>query len=99
MNAPIPLRLHPASAPESPPVVDRGTAFTALIWIEEFVALAQRALAAEDDEQERRVCEDELLRRVPYLRAAGVFEVFEIRHPALRAMIDDCALLPLRSVA
>lgn len=99
MNAPTLLRLLPPIAPESIPIADRGTAFTALIWMEEFVALAQRALAADDDEQERRVCEDELLRRVPYLRAAGVFDVFEIRHPALRAMIDDCVRPPLRSVA
>ncbi|WP_291191122.1 hypothetical protein [Dokdonella sp.] len=99
MNSPIPLRLQTTPLPEPPPAADRGAAFTALIWIEEFVALAQRALAAEDDEQERRLCEDELLRRVPYLRAAGVFDVFEVRHPALRAMIEDCALPELRSVA
>lgn len=64
-----------------------GTEFTALIWLEEFIALAQRALAAEDDEQERCRCEDALLRRVPYLRAAGLFDVFEIADPALRAMV------------
>lgn len=98
MNTPIPLR-QAVCPPEPPLAADRGAAFTALIWIEEFVALAQRALAAEDDEQERLVCEDELLRRVPYLRAAGVFDVFEIRDPALRAMIDDCARPQLRSVA
>jgi len=62
--------------------------FAALIWLEEFIALAQRALAAEDDEPERRRCEDALLRRVPYLRAAGLFDVFEIADPALRAMVD-----------
>lgn len=68
---------------------DRGADFTASIWIEEFIDFAQRALAAEDDEQERRRCEDEVLRRVPYLRAAGLFDIFQIAHPALRAMIDD----------
>jgi len=73
------------------PVADRGADFTASIWIEEFIAFAQRALAAEDDEQERRLCEDEVLRRVPYLRAAGLFDIFQIAHPALRAMIDDHA--------
>jgi hypothetical protein len=99
MNTPIPIRSLHAPDLEPAPAADRGTAFAALIWVEEFIALAQRALAAEDDEHERRLCEDELLRRVPYLRAAGVFEVFEIRHPALRAMIDDCALPELRSVA
>ncbi len=66
---------------------DGDAEFAALIWLEEFIALAQSALAAEDDEQERRRCEDALLRRVPYLRAAGLFDVFEIAHPALRAMV------------
>lgn len=100
MNAPTLLRLLPPMVTQPAPIADRGTSFTALIWMEEFVGLAQRAIAAEDDEQERRRCEDELLRRVPYLRAAGVFDVFQIRHPALRAMIDDCcARPPLRSVA
>lgn len=99
MNTPIPRRSLHALEPDSTPAADRGSAYTALIWVEEFIALAQRALAAEDDEHERRLCEDELLRRVPYLRAAGMFEVFEIRHPALRAMIEDCALPELRSVA
>jgi hypothetical protein len=32
---------------------------------------------------------DEVLRRVPYLRAAGLFDIFQIAHPALRAMIED----------
>jgi hypothetical protein len=99
MNPPIPRRSLHALELDPAPAADRGSAYTALIWVEEFIALAQRALDAEDDEHERRLCEDELLRRVPYLRAAGVFEVFEIRHPALRAMIEDCALPELRSVA
>lgn len=84
MPAPIPRR--PANAGG-----DTGVDFAALAWIEEFAALALRALAAEDDERERSRCEDELLRRVPYLRAAGVFEVFQIADPALRAMIADHA--------
>lgn len=99
MNAPIPLRPIPTNPPEPAVDADCGTALAADVAIAEFIALAQRALATEDDEKERRACEDELLRRVPSLRAAGVFDVFEIRHPALRAMIADCALPELRSVA
>lgn len=53
-------------------------------WIEAFSELAQMAIAEEDDERLRRGYEDELLRR-----AAGLFDVVEIRHPALRAMLDD----------
>jgi hypothetical protein len=87
----IPQPSATRSRPSAGPVADRGADFTASIWIEEFIAFAQRALAAEDDEQERRLCEDEVLRRVPYLRAAGLFDIFQIAHPALRAMIDDHA--------
>ncbi|MDR7193157.1 hypothetical protein [Luteimonas terrae] len=64
-------------------------AYAAMGWIEAFSELAQMAIAEEDDESLRRGYEDELLRRAVYLRAAGLFDVVEIRHPALRAMLDD----------
>ncbi|PBJ82008.1 hypothetical protein CMZ84_12635 [Lysobacteraceae bacterium NML93-0399] len=64
-------------------------AYAAMGWIEEFTELARLAIAEEDDEALRRGYEDALLKRVVYLRAAGLFDVVEIRHPALRAMLDD----------
>lgn len=64
-------------------------AYAALGWIEEFSELARLAIDEEDDEALRRRYEDELLRRAAYLRAAGLFDVVEIRHPALRAMLAD----------
>ena len=64
-------------------------AYAALGWIEEFSELARLAIDEEDDESLRRRYEDELLRRAAYLRAAGLFDVVEIRHPALRAMLAD----------
>jgi hypothetical protein len=66
-----------------------STDFAASVWIEELIALIQQAIAEDDDEDLRRIREDEILRRVPYLKAAGLFEVFHIAHPALRAMIED----------
>ena len=64
-------------------------AYAAMGWIEEFTELARLAIDEEDDEVLRRSYEDELLRRAVYLRAAGLFDVMDIRHPALRAMLED----------
>ena len=64
-------------------------AYIAMGWIEEFTELARLAISEDDDEHLRRSYEDEVLRRAVYLRAAGLFDVMEIRHPALRAMFDD----------
>ena len=64
-------------------------AYAALGWIEVFSELARLAIDEEDDEALRRRYEDELLRRASYLRAAGLFDVVEIRHPGLRAMFAD----------
>lgn len=61
----------------------------ALAWIEEFVQLARDAIDEEDDEDLRRRYEDEFLRRARLVRAAGLFDIVGIRHPALRAMVDD----------
>ncbi len=85
--------LIPLPLPRTPAINAEGVAsdFAAAAWIQEFVDLSQQAIAEVDDEDMRRHYEDELLRRVPYLRAAGVFEVFQVAHPALRAMIEDHA--------
>ncbi len=64
-------------------------AYAALGWIEEFSALVRLALDEDDDEVLRRRYEDEILRRAAYLRAAGLFDIVEVRHPALRAMLRD----------
>ncbi|KLJ02916.1 hypothetical protein [Luteimonas sp. FCS-9] len=64
-------------------------AYAALSWVEEFVELARLAIDEHDDEVLRRRYEDEVLRRAVYLRAAGLFDIVQIRHPALRAMVAD----------
>lgn len=57
-----------------------------------FVDTARRLLASED-EALRRQLEDRLLVWWPALRAAGVLEVFEIRDPVLRRMLEECAVV------
>lgn len=69
--------------------VPQVDAIQTLAWIEEFSNLARSAIKEEDDEDLRRQYEDELLRRAKWLRAAGLFDIMHIRHPALRAMVDD----------
>lgn len=46
-------------------------------------------LLASDDEFRRRDLEDRLLAMLPMLRQTPLFDVFAIRNPALRAMLDD----------
>ncbi|MET0328304.1 MAG: hypothetical protein ABW163_06005 [Luteimonas sp.] len=82
-----PHAVSPAAASSVQPAVP--DAYAAMGWIEEFSDLARMAIDEEDDETLRRRYEDELLRRAVYLRAAGLFDVVQIRHPALRAMLDD----------
>lgn len=53
-----------------------------------FVTLA-RALLAANDERERCALEDRLLALLPSVRASGLFEIVDVRNPALRAMLDD----------
>lgn len=71
------------------PAAANPDAYAAIAWIEAFCELAHMAIGEEHDEALRRSYEDELLRRAVYLRAAGLFDVMQIRHPALRAMVDD----------
>ena len=54
-----------------------------------FVRLALAMLDAGTPEPRRRELEQHLLPLVPTLQAQGVFALFEIRAPALRALIDD----------
>lgn len=54
-----------------------------------FVACAHQMLDPATPETVRRSVEPRLLAQLPALRALGVFELFELRHPALRAWLQD----------
>lgn len=54
----------------------------------DFVACSAELLASHD-ELRRRELEDRLLAMLPEVQATPVFEVFTVRNPALRAMLDD----------
>ena len=54
----------------------------------EFAACAAQLLAS-DDEMRRRDLERRLQAMLPQLRDTSALEVFQIRDPALRAMLDD----------
>lgn len=57
--------------------------------IEAFLACAYQMLDPNTPEAARRAMEPRLLALLPTLRALGVFELFELRHPALRAWLED----------
>jgi len=57
--------------------------------LETFVACAHQMLDPATPEQMRRAMEPRLLAQLPALRALGVFELFELRDPALRAWLTD----------
>ena len=61
----------------------------ALAWIKAFSELALRALHEEQDEPLRIRYENALIDQARQLQQAGLFEIMQIRHPALRAMIED----------
>lgn len=62
--------------------------------LETFVACAHQMLDPATPEPVRRAMEPRLLAQLPTLRALGVFELFELRDPALRAwMVDELAEL------
>ncbi|HET7662074.1 MAG TPA: hypothetical protein VFK31_00405 [Rhodanobacteraceae bacterium] len=54
----------------------------------DFVTCSAKLLASHD-ECRRRELEDRLLAMLPEVQATPVFEVFTVRNPALRAMLDD----------
>lgn len=57
--------------------------------LETFVACAHQMLDPATPESVRCTMEPRLLAQLPALRALGVFELFELRNPALRAWLAD----------
>jgi hypothetical protein len=57
--------------------------------IETFVACAHQMLDSSTPEAVRRAMEPQLLAQLPALRALGVFDLFELRDPALRTWLTD----------
>lgn len=55
----------------------------------DFVVHAQWMLDPATPEPLRREAEPRLLALLPTLQALGVFDLFEIRHPALAALVRD----------
>ncbi|GAB2573668.1 hypothetical protein ISP15_04610 [Dyella jejuensis] len=57
--------------------------------LETFVACAHQMLDPATPEPVRRAMEPRLLAQLPALRALGVFDLFDVRDPALRAWLED----------
>ncbi|PXV57084.1 hypothetical protein SAMN04487785_12032 [Dyella jiangningensis] len=57
--------------------------------LEAFVACAHQMLDPDTPEAARRAMETRVLALLPTLRALGVFELFELRDPALRTWLND----------
>jgi hypothetical protein len=57
--------------------------------LEDFVACTHLMLDPSTPEARRRALEPRLLMQLPILHALGVFQLFELRDPALRAWLDD----------
>jgi hypothetical protein len=57
--------------------------------LEVFVACAHQMLDPSTPEAARRAMEPRVLAVLPALRALGVFELFEVRDPALRTWLND----------
>ncbi|HET6552910.1 MAG TPA: hypothetical protein VFG49_05160 [Dyella sp.] len=63
--------------------------------LEAFVACAHQMLDPSTPEAARQAMEPRLLALLPTLHALGVFELFELRNPALRNWLEDeLATLP-----
>lgn len=54
-----------------------------------FIAAAQLMLDPATPESRRMQVEPQLVAQLPVLRALGVFDLFVLRDPALRALVDD----------
>lgn len=54
-----------------------------------FVAAAQLMLDPATPEDVRRDAEPRMLAQLPTLRALGLFDLFELRDPALRSLLAD----------
>lgn len=74
------MSLLPVPTPVHAPCTDALT---------DFVAHAQLMLDPATPEPVRREAEPRLLAQLPILQALGVFELFTIRDPALRALVCD----------
>ena len=57
--------------------------------LEAFVAYVHQMLDPATPETLRQSIEPRLLALLPTVRALGLFELFELRHPALRAWLED----------
>lgn len=57
--------------------------------LDTFVACAHQMLDPATPEAVRRAMEPRLLAQLPALRALGVFDLFELRDPALKAWLAD----------
>lgn len=57
--------------------------------LEAFVACAHQMLDPSTPETVRRAVEPQLVAQLPALKALGVFELFDVRDPALRAWLAD----------
>lgn len=57
--------------------------------LEDFVACAHLMLDPTTPEAQRRALEPRMLMQLPILHALGVFQLFELTDPALRAWLDD----------
>ncbi|MEO9080454.1 MAG: hypothetical protein ABI268_14225 [Rhodanobacter sp.] len=57
--------------------------------LETFVACAHQMLDPATPESVRRQTEPRLLAQLPALRSMAVFDLFELRDPALRAWLAD----------
>ena len=70
-------------------VAEAPSAQTHTAPLEAFVACAHQMLDPATPEAARRAIEPRLLALLPVLRGLGVFELFELRDPALRAWLED----------
>lgn len=74
------MSLLPVPTPAHAPRLDALT---------DFVVQAQLMLDPATPESVRREAEPRLLAQLPILQALGVFELFNLRDPALRALVRD----------